>query len=348
MAVTPVEVFVAAGADRWHDVQALRAHELVRLVPTPRHAIVLLVAGTIPESAREALDRVHDQLPHPRAVVTWDEIAAGDDMADDVVGDVVDAVASEIIGRADRVMADSSTSSPARLPDVEPNEWRGVGPFGQGGEGMMGGTPYGRAMAMTADDRDGLSLDRLELRLGPFLGQLPGGLVADVALQGEVIQSIGFACAGGAPFVTGDRAVPVARRLLWLSHALHVQGLDAFAVGAARLARRSARLGDDTGLARDFASLRRRLRWTGLRSALRGVGDRDGLDTWARWSARLDAISAGLDGATTRPVSADGSMPITAAELAETITGLTLTDAVSTIIGFDIDVPAMTTTAVET
>ncbi len=343
MAVAPVEVFVASGADGWHDAQALRAHQLVRLVATPRHATVLLVAGTIPEPTREAFDRVHDQLPHPREVVTWDEIAARDDVGDDVV----DAVVDEIVERADRVMADPSTSSPARLPDVEPNEWRGVGPFGQGGEGMMGGTPYGRAMAMTADDRDGLSLDLLELRLGPYLGQLPGGLVADVALQGEVIQSIQFACAGDAPFVTGDRAVPVARRLLWLSHALHVQGLDAFAVGAARLARRSARLGDDSSLARDFASFRRRLRWTGLRSALRSVGDRDGLDTWARWSARLDAISAGLDGADSRLAPADGSMPITAAELAETITGLTLTDAVSTIIGFDIDVPAMTTAAVE-
>ncbi len=338
MAVTPVEVFVAAGADCWHHAQALRAHELVRLVPTPRHATVLLVAGTIHDAAREALDRVHDQLPHPRAVVTWDEIA----VADDVV-DVVDAVASEIVGRADRVTADPSTSSPSRLPDEEPNEWRGVGPFGQGGEGMMGGTPYGRAMAMTADDRDGLSLDRLDLRLGPFLGQLPGGLVADVALQGEVIQSIEFACTGSASFVTADRALPVARRLLWLSHALHVQGLDAFAVGAARLARRSARLGDDSGLAHDFASLRRRLRWTGLRSALRGVGDRDGLDTWARWSVRLDVIAAGLEGA----VSSGAEKAITAAELAETITGLTLTDAVSTIIGFDIDVPAMTTAPVE-
>lgn len=339
MAVTPVEVFVAAGSDRWHDVQALRAHELVRLVPTPRHATVLLVAGTIPGAAREAVDRVHDQLPHPRAVVTWDEIVAGND--------VVDAVACEIVGRADRVMADPSRSSPARLADEELNEWRGVGPFGQGGEGMMGGTPYGRAMAMTADDRDGLSLDRLELRLGPFLGQLPGGLVADVALQGEVIQSIEFACAGSASFVTDDRVVPVARRLLWLSHALHVQGLDAFAVGAARLARRSARLGDDSDLAGDFSSLRRRLRWTGLRSALRGVGDRDGLDTWARWSAHLEAIAASLDGADSCLATADGSMPITAAELAETITGLALTDAVSTIIGFDIDVPAMTTAAVE-
>ncbi|WP_395152496.1 hypothetical protein [Ilumatobacter sp.] len=343
MAVTPIEVFVAAGADRWHEAQALRAHELVRLVPTPRHATVLLVAGTILESERAALDRVHDQLPHPREVVTWDEIAAAVDMADDVV----DAVAFEIVGRADAVVADPTTSSPTRLPDEETHEWRDVGPFGQGGEGMMGGTPYGRAMAMTADDRDGLRLDRLQLRLGPFLGQLPGGLVADVALQGEVIQSIEFACAGSAPVVTGDRSVPVARRLLWLSHALHVQGLDAFAVRAARLARRSSGVGDDSRLASDFSSLRRRLRWTGLRSALRDVGDRDGVDTWARWSAHLDAISASLDGADPRLSPAGGSMPITAAELAETITGLTLTDAVSTIIGFDIDVPAMTTAAVE-
>ena len=342
--MTPVGVFLAAGADRWHEAQALRGHELVRLVSTPRHATVLLVAGTIPQSARDACDRVHDQLPHPRAVVAWDEVALGGQIEDDAV----DAVASEIVRRAEAVLADPSASSPARLPDEEPNEWRGVGPFGQGGEGMMGGTPFGRAMAMTADDRDGLSLDRLELRLGPFLGQLPGGLVADVALQGEVIQSIEFACAGSAPFVTGDQAVPVARRLLWLSHALHVQGLDAFAVVAARLARRSSGVGDDSRLARDFASLRRRLRWTGLRSALRGVGDRDGRDTWARWSAHLDAIAADLSAGESRTEPADGSMPITAAELAETIMGLTLTDAVSTIIGFDINVPAMRTLAVET
>ncbi len=70
-----VEVFVAAGPDRWHDAQALRAHELVQLVPTPRHATVLLVAGTIGKPFGEALDRVHDQLPHPRTVVTWDEVA---------------------------------------------------------------------------------------------------------------------------------------------------------------------------------------------------------------------------------------------------------------------------------
>ena len=33
---------------------------------------------------------------------------------------------------------------------------------------MTEGTPYGRPMAMTGDDRDGLTLDQLRLRVGPF------------------------------------------------------------------------------------------------------------------------------------------------------------------------------------
>jgi hypothetical protein len=330
----PVEVFVAAGADAWHDAQALRACDTIRLAATPRHATVLLVAGTIPDLHREPLDRVHDQLPHPRAVVSWDELEldAGRDR------DVVDSVATVILERSDAVTADPSSSSPDRLPDEEPNEWRGVGPFGQGGQGMMGGTPYGRPMAMTADDRDGLALDELHLRLGPFLGQLPGGLVADVALQGDVIASIEFMCSPAAPLVNGDRDLTASRRLLWLSHALDVQGLDAFSVRAARLARRSNAASDSTVL-RDFSSLCRRLRWTGIRSALSGVGTREGVDTWARWTSHLDAIASAL-GDEPHAVGSPGEKPITASELAAMLTGMTVTDAVSTIVGLDVEVPA--------
>ncbi|WP_251067311.1 hypothetical protein [Streptomyces sp. ISL-36] len=43
-------------------------------------------------------------------------------------------------------------------------------------------------MAERDDDRDGLRLDRLHLRLGPALPDWPTGLVLDVAVQGDVIQ----------------------------------------------------------------------------------------------------------------------------------------------------------------
>lgn len=337
--MTPVEVFVAAGADRWHETQALRGHEAVRLVTTPRHASVLLVAGTIPHAHREALDRVHDQMPHPRTVVTWEEI--------DSTTDAVESIARLIVDRCESLFEDTSTSSPGRLADEDPNEWRGVGPFGQGGEGMMGGTPYGRAMAMTADDRDGLALDQLSLQLGPFAGQLPGGLVADVALQGEVIQSIEFAVPADAIVTSVDRNLTVPRRLQWLSHALHVQGLDPFAARAAGLARRAEFPDRATDLGREFGRLRRRMKWTGLHSALRGVGPHGGIDTWERWTTHLNAIAAGLVDAGSRTPTPSETPTITASDLAATITGLTLTDAVSTIIGFDVDVPATTTATVE-
>ena len=52
----------------------------------------------------------------------------------------------------------------------------------------MGGTPYGRPMAMTGEDvRDGLMLDRYTATIGPFAPMLPPGLALEVTLQGDVI-----------------------------------------------------------------------------------------------------------------------------------------------------------------
>lgn len=56
---------------------------------------------------------------------------------------------------------------------------------------MMGGTPYGRSMAMTDDDlRDGLALDAYTARLGPFLDGLPDGLQLELTLQGDAVQNV--------------------------------------------------------------------------------------------------------------------------------------------------------------
>ncbi|MET9820447.1 MULTISPECIES: hypothetical protein [unclassified Streptomyces] len=48
--------------------------------------------------------------------------------------------------------------------------------------------PGGLAMAGQGEDRDGLTLDRLHVPLGPFLADWPAGLTLRVVLQGDVVQ----------------------------------------------------------------------------------------------------------------------------------------------------------------
>ncbi len=182
----PAAVLPVIGRDRLLDVERLGLDARLRLADTPRDAAVLLVAGEV-GGRRDALALLHDQLPHPRATLWWGVgppsgwagARAGDDPAADAA-------------RLWRALASGERASePDRLPDEPPNPWRGVGPHGQGGKGMMGGTPYGRPMAMPDEDgRDGLMLDAYALRAGPFLGPLPPGLRLEATLQGDVVQSV--------------------------------------------------------------------------------------------------------------------------------------------------------------
>lgn len=335
----PTPVFAVAGVDAWGAVQELRGDPRIRLAATPRHAAVLLVAGTILAGHGEALRRVHDQLPRPRAVVVWR--APGTGPAIPALA-VVDGSADEVVSAVGRahasILADPTRAQADLLPDEEPTEWRGVGPFGQGGEGMMGGTPYGRPMAMTGDDRDGLALDQLHLTLGPFLDPLPPGLTLDVTLQGEVLQDV--AVDRAAPPVVdhaapGDPATPAAaarRGLHWLAHALHVEGLDALAGRAAHLASQVA-VGD-VAADRSADRLARLVTATGVLRSLRGVGAVDGADASDRWRQRLAAIVAALrDGVVPRALE---PAPSDDAALAGLLVGVTLTDAVSTLVSLEL------------
>jgi hypothetical protein len=336
MAVIPPEVIVAvaAGADAWEAVQDLRGVRGVQVTPTPRHATVLLVAGTVPDDDREPLQRVHDQLPRPRAVVAWRPGGAAADVPAHRVDGDLDALVGQLYRAQGLPLADPSGGADDLLPDTEPNEWRGVGPFGQGGEGMMGGTPYGRPMTMTGDDRDGLALDQLDLTLGPFLDPLPAGCSLAVTLQGEVLQRVEATvrAADGDRFTQpADPGRRAALRLLRrTAHGLHVAGLDALAARAAGLALRIAANSEPTAVARNARRLARHVRRSGLLWTLRGVGTIDGVDAAARWRARLDALAGGVDGRavmTPRP-------PDTVA-LREALTGLTMTDAMATLASFE-------------
>lgn len=364
----PVAVFAAVGVGGWGPVQELRGVSAVRLVPTPRHATVLLLAGAVPNAQLEALHRVHDQLPHPRATVAWRPAgaAAGIPAARSVDGSV-DAVVAAMHEVSASVIADPSTSTDDLLPDVDPNEWRGIGPFGQGGEGMMGGTPYGRPMAMTGDDRDGLALDQLHLTLGPFLDALPAGLLLDVTLQGDVLQRVTPRVDGVvAQAVPTDPLLPLhaslagARRgLRWLAHALHVEGLDALAVRAARLAGRVTADADRALLAREMARVARRVRRTGVLFTLRGVGTiaddaaaPNGSwpsvpiagDVATRWRGRMDAIHDALHADADRPELEPTSFDAAHDVLSHVLPGMTVRNAVSTIVSLDIDCSGTQTT----
>ncbi len=221
----------------------------VELVATPRHATLLLVAGRFPSGAIPGLAVVHDQIPVPRATVRWNgEVSDEISSARLVGGDEEDLIAT-LVALHREMMADPSRSGPPILPDVDAVEWRGVGPYGHGGKGMTGGTPYGRPLAERAGDRDGIELDQLPVTIGPWVGALPWGLELAVKLQGDLVQEVEvgprlstdpptdvFSMATRKPMTVAVLELERARHhLRWLADALSIQGLSALGLRALRL-----------------------------------------------------------------------------------------------------------------
>lgn len=188
-AARPAPVFVALGMGAGAVRETLSLDPRVDVVGSPRHASVLVVAGGIPADQHEALRRLHDQLPSPSASLWYrsDPLLELDqaqriDRLDDLPEHIIDVHRALIEGR--------EPSAPNLRPNQPPHPWEGMGMHGQGGEGMMGGMPYGRpmAMAMMDDLRDGLMLDSLSFTLGPFYPALPPGLQLKLTLQGDLLQ----------------------------------------------------------------------------------------------------------------------------------------------------------------
>ncbi|MEZ5651542.1 MAG: hypothetical protein R3E87_13480 [Burkholderiaceae bacterium] len=244
---------------------------------SPRHARILLVAGSMPAGAGSAIDHIHDQISHPRATVSWD--GRSDPWA-----------AIETTWRA---LCSGDRDETDRLPDRPPRPWRGIGPHGQGGEGMTGGTPYGRPMAMRGDDpRDGLSLDLVQTPIGPFAPMLPPGIAMTVCFQGDLIARCTIDSAPFEQSIDDDAPQACAARL-------------AAALGAARAARRlRAGRGPGTiglglalpaGLAvdRQGRDARTRLRaWLSGESANSGIDDLAAAITGLEWREAVCAINS--------------------------------------------------------
>ena len=280
----PARVFPLVGQDAPGAVEELRLCDDLLFVDSPRSANILLVAGLLPETLHEPARHIHDQMSRPRRTLWW---ARDPGTVTGVapfpratpVRATEDVVSALQLAQRELLTGRKTSSETALLPDIAPAPWRDVGPYGQGGTGMTGGVPYGRPLTGRAADRDGMELDQLTVRVGPFFPPFPTGLVLDVRLQGDVVQDV---TVGTNPFVVADEKtspalarddpesifrvalthpvsiaeLEVARarhHLCWLAHALRIQGLPALglrALAVARSATPSALLGEIIALGR--------------------------------------------------------------------------------------------------
>ena len=259
-AQAPVPVFPLLGRGSGDALTTLEADSRLDVVSSPRAANVLLLVGGLARGLLREGCRVHDQMSHPRTTLWWPRGAETRRLlrrmgsltiveSTSLPVDSVRSVHTELLSRA-------RASEGHVLPDVDPEPWRGLGPYGQGGKGMTGGVPYGRPMAGRAPDRDGLELDQLRVRVGPFFLPFPPGLTLDVDLQGDLVQNVVVrrgpvprhvgvggvfaSLASGAVSAVEVRTVELARarhHLQWLSHFLRGVGLGALADRALCLAR---------------------------------------------------------------------------------------------------------------
>lgn len=187
----PVPVFAVAGVGAQAQVDELLLQPRLHLVDSPAAANVLLIAGSVPAHLTAELARLHDGLSRPRVNLWWplgSSVAPPMPPAVEVHDADPSVLVDAVVDTHRRLLFGELASSPPVLPDEEPAPWRGIGPYGQGGTGMTGGVPYGRPMAEVAPDRDGLRLDQLTVRIGPFFARFPTGLVLEVQLQGDVVQ----------------------------------------------------------------------------------------------------------------------------------------------------------------
>lgn len=305
----PINVFPALGMRGEEAFYRLALDPRIRLVDSPRHASLLLVAGGVPPEMQENLRRVHDQLPAPFATLWYQsEPLLELQQADVDRVDSLDSLPDALVDAYRKTLSGELGIPPRLLPDEPPNPWQGLGDNGHGGKGMMGGVPYGRPMAMppTDDLRDGLALDILTFRLGPFFPLWPAGLSVEVTLQGDIVQQFHVQSPpfprdlAPAFFDAWEQAVPIvdlerarARyHLQALFHALHLAGLEDLAHGALRLAE-ACKSAEITILEKRFKTLQGRMKRRGffaLHLPARGALDKKQAETLGGFAARAAGI----------------------------------------------------------
>ena len=287
-----------------------------RLAISPADADVLVVCGEPGPGLAEAIDVVWHQMAGPRVRVDvhgGDEVGARLDEAHTGLLDTDhhrhDAqhrpTASDLL--AEQAGPEAETHGGHGHTDhASAGGDAGMDHGGHEGHGGMEMSPGGIPLAEGGEDRDGLEMDVLQVRLGPVLPYWPAGLVLRCSLQGDVIVEARIELVDW-PAGQDDEVVGPARRIDNIASVLALAGWDDAAAEARRIRDTALQSGDRLA-GSDLERLRRRVRrsWT-LRwslSGLRRLSDEDakarGLpadavgDTYDRLIAMLDKAVAGV------------------------------------------------------
>ncbi|GAA3996001.1 hypothetical protein GCM10022384_49140 [Streptomyces marokkonensis] len=206
---------------------------------TPAEADLLVVAGPGHPDSRPPLDRLWRDMPAPRArvhapTVNDVETALNDGRTRLCSPTGGDAGHVGQGGQADRGQAghDERVDRYDTRSDHGGHDAHG----GHGGMEMRDGLP----MAERGEDRDGLTLDRLHMPLGPFLADWPPGLTIRLVLQGDVVQQADLTEVMG-PGPVGETPAP-----FWSQPWLRAEAGEPVMVGEA-VRRRSAAHLDSLG-----------------------------------------------------------------------------------------------------
>jgi hypothetical protein len=299
LAVRRARVLVAEMPGQWAVRAALEARLAARgwgVALSPADADVLAVCGRTGSAMADIINRLWEQMPGPRVRVDINSADSIDAALDHATACLLD-VTSQRNDARHRSMAPETSGG----HDHHENHQHHHDEHGGGDNHQMQMAPAGIALAEGGDDRDGLEMDVLHVRLGPVLGHWPAGLVLRCALQGDVITGARAWILDTGTGLAGSRPA-AARQCDHLTDVLALAGWRK----AAAIARRARDLLLSDADADSALVLLHRLqrsvpRSRILRWSLRGVGqltgavaERTGLprpyvgDSYDRLLARLD------------------------------------------------------------
>ncbi|MBE4718031.1 hypothetical protein [Pseudarthrobacter sp. AB1] len=329
-AVTRCHVFLAEALDGAAPRMAVE-RELARRgwveALSPADADILCVCGEVPGGQADAIHRLWDQLPGPRARVSVEQTDDVGARLDGCVAELLDTAGQRRQEAERRLQPDDDDSDDGGMDHGQMDDG-GMDHGGMDHSGMDHGQmdmpmPGGIPLAGEGTDRDGLNLDVLKVPLGPYLPLWPAGLVLHCELQGDVVFGSAIDFPLGAP-ETGPASNPPGRASL--IHHLDLASRLLRLAGAAASATRTRRIRDSaldgaaldqcrTELQSELARIRKN--WL-LRRTLRGIGHipdgsglpgLEGTDVWDRLVGMFETAAAGTAAATGTTAAAHTTGP---------------------------------------